>query len=401
MAVIDFLKEKKRREKADDIDYREKIRAHRLSVFFRTVIIVGVIAAVIAVLNLTWKDRTFTEMSVETSVPVSVVTGASIRNLGGSLLIYSKDGASCIDPKGRAVWNRSYEMQSPLLSINGSTMAIGDYNGRNLFVANKDTLLGSIKTNLPIRSVSVSDNGVVAAVLDDNEVTRIYVYDGNLDTEEPIVMAKATMNKSGYPVSVALSPNGKLMMVSYFYVDSGSMKSSVAFYNFGEVGSNETDNYVSGYDYMNSVVPYVQFMDNDSAFGVSDDRIIFFDGSEKPQNSATAMLSEEVRGVYYSADYVGLVFRDQTGEALYRLDIYNASGTKLQSLNFNIEFTDIVFSKDQVVIYDGNECLISTVRGQEKYAGPFPAATRFLLPSSSVYRYELVTQEEMLTVKPK
>ena len=401
MAVIDFLKEKKRREKNDDIDYREKIRAHRLSVFFRTVIILAVLAAVIVILNITWRDRTFTEMAEDSSSPVSVVTGATIRNLGGNLLIYSKDGASCIDPKGRAIWNRSYEMQSPLLSVNGSTMAIGDYNGRNIYVANKDMLLGSIRTNLPIRSVSVSDNGVVATVLDDNEITRIYVYDGNLDTEDPIVMTKATMNKSGYPVSVALSPNGKLMMVSYFYVDSGSMKSSVAFYNFGEVGSNETDNYVSGYDYMNSVVPYVQFMDNDSAFGVSDDRIIFFEGSEKPQNCATAMLSEEVRGVYYSSDYVGLVFRDQTGESLYRLDIYNAAGTKIRSMNFDIEFTDIVFSKDQVVIYDENECLISTVRGQEKYAGTFPDATRYLLPSSSVYRYVLVTEDMMKTVELK
>ena len=81
-------------------------------------------------------------------------------------------------------------------------------------------------------------------MLDDAEVVRIYVYDGNTNTDEPIIESRATMDKSGYPVSISLSPNGKLMVVSYLYVDSGNMKSSVAFYNFGEVGKNETDNFV-------------------------------------------------------------------------------------------------------------------------------------------------------------
>lgn len=395
MAIIDFKKEKEKRDKNADVDYREKIRAHRLSVFFRSLIIAAVVILVIVLLNLTWQDKLFTEITVVNSSPVSVVTGSNVRNLGGSLLIYSKDGVSCVDEKGRAVWNRSYEMQSPIVSISQNTVAIGDYNGRNIYVANKEKLLGTIRTNLPIRSVSVSDNGEVAAVLDDSDVVRIYVYDGNQDTETPIVMAKATMNKSGYPVRIALSPNGKLMMVSYFYVDSGSMKSSIAFYNFGEVGSNETDNYVSGYDYVNSVVPYVGFLDNDSAFGISDDRIIFFDGGEKPVNHATSLLNEEVMGVYSDTRYVGLVFRDQTGEALYRLDIYNDSGTLVNSLFFDLDYTDIVFSKDQVVIYSDTECLVRNIKGQERFAGLFPAAVKILLPTSQAYRYVLVTDESI------
>lgn len=396
MAVIrDFIKEKERRQLDSDVDYREKIRAHRLSVFLRAAAAILIAAVVIAALHILWRDKTFTGINVTNSAPVSVVTGATVRNLGGSLLIYSKDGASCIDPKGKAIWNRSYEMQSPIVAISGSTVAIGDYNGREIYVANKDGVLGTVRTSLPIRSVSVADNGVVAAVLDDSDVIRIYVYDGNKDTSDPVIQAKATMNKSGYPISLSLSPNGRLMMVSYFYVDSGTMKSSVAFYNFGEVGNNETDNYVSGYDYVDSVVPYVQFMDSDSAFGVSDDRIVFFNGSEKPTNNASAMLSEEVLGVYYSTDYVGLVFRDTTGEALYRLDVYNSSGNKTASISFDIEYTDILINKDQIVIYDGNECLITTVKGQEKFSGLFDGNVNILIPTTSTYRYLLVTGESL------
>lgn len=395
MAIIDFFREKQKRQLNSDIDYREKIRAHKLSVFLKTTVTICVVIVLFVLANIIWNRKTFTDVSVTNSYPVIVATGATAKNLNGSLLIYSKDGASCIDSKGKAVWNQSFEMQSPIVSICGSTVAIGDYNGRTIYVANNSRLLGTVKTNLPIRALTVSDNGVVAAVLDDMNVTRIYVYDANKDTSEPIVEAKASMNKSGYPMDVALTPNGKIMMVSYFYVDSGNMKSSIAFYNFGEVGSNESDNYVSGYDYVNSVIPYVTFLDNDSAFGVADDRIIFFNGSEKPTNIATTMIDREVYGVYHSKDYVGLVFADETGESKYRLDVYNAAGNKISSVLFDIEYTDIVFSNDQIIIYDGNRMMVANMKGTVKYNGSLNSNAYLLIPTNSSYRFMLVGSSSM------
>ncbi|MDE7285661.1 MAG: hypothetical protein K2N55_02280 [Lachnospiraceae bacterium] len=329
------------------------------------------------------------------------VQGATVENLGGNILLYSKDGASCIDPMGNTVWNRTYEMQTPLFSICGQVAAIGDYNGRSIYVMDKNGEKGTVNTNLPIRDFCVSANCVVAAVLDDANITRIYVYNGNENTETPIIYGKATMDKSGYPVSVSLSPNGHLMAVSYLYVDSGKMKSSVAFYNFGEVGKNETDNYVSGYDYLDTVIPYVQFMDNDSAFAVSDDRIVFFQGTEKPLNIASNLLEEEVQSIYYNENYVGLVFINQSGESAYRLDVYNASGSRIHSQFFDIEYTDIVFHKDQIIIYNDLECQICNIKGVDKFAGSFEKSTSLVIPTSSVYKFVTVTSDSIETIELK
>ncbi|MCR4991016.1 MAG: DUF5711 family protein [Lachnospiraceae bacterium] len=395
MAIIDFFKEREKRQYDTEIDYRERIRAHKLSVFLKTVTICGGLVVLLVIMNVLWKSKTFSDLSVQDSYQVSVVAGASARNLNGYLLISSKDGVSCVDDKGKAIWNQSYEMQSPIVATCGSTVAIGDYNGRVIYVANKEKILGTVKTNLPIRSIAVSDNGVVAAVLDDTDVIRIYVYDGNTDTSEPIVQAKATMNKSGYPISVSLSPNGKIMMVSYFYVDSGNMKSSVAFYNFGEVGSNETDNYVSGYDYVDTVIPYIRFMDSDSSFAVSNDRIAFFNGKEKPVNVASALTDSEILGIYNNENYVGLVFADTTGTALYRLDVYNSLGNLVGNIYFNMDYLDIVFNKDQVIIYDDNEIQILGVKGNVKYAGMLPENANLIIPTNSAFRYLVVGRESM------
>ena len=400
--IRDYLKEKEKRQNVTQgTNYKEKIRSHKLTVFYRMLLVMALIVGVIFFLVVQWRDKVFTESMITSSAPLTIVHGATVENLGGNILLYSKDGASCMDAGGNAVWNRTYEMQAPMLSICGTTVAIGDYNGRSIYVMNKTGEKGIVNTNLPIRKVCVSENCVVAAVLDDAEVTRINVYNGNENTDEPIVYSKATMDKSGYPVSISLSPNGKLLMISYLYVDSGTMKSSVAFYNFGEVGKNETDNYVSGYDYLNTIIPYVQFMDNDSAFGVSDDRIVFFSGGERPVNVSSALLDEEVQSIYYSDKYVGLVFRNQTGESAYRLDVYNDNGNKIHSELFDLEYTDIVFNKDQIIIYSDQECSICNMKGVDKFTGSFGGDTALIIPTASVDKYVTVTMDSIDNVELK
>ena len=400
--VRDYLKEREKRQSVTkSIDYKEKIRSHKLTIFYRVVLSVLLAAVLIAFLLVQWKNKVFTYITVTASYPITVVQGATVENLGGNILLYSKDGASCINPMGNTVWNRTYEMQTPLFSICGQVAAIGDYNGRSIYVMDKNGEKGTVNTNLPIRDFCVSANCVVAAVLDDANITRIYVYNGNENTETPIIYGKATMDKSGYPVSVSLSPNGHLMAVSYLYVDSGKMKSSVAFYNFGEVGKNETDNYVSGYDYLDTVIPYVQFMDNTSAFAVSDDRIVFFQGTEKPLNVASNLLEEEVQSIYYNENYVGLVFINQSGESAYRLDVYNASGSRVHSQFFNIEYTDIVFHKDQIIIYNDLECQICNIKGVDKFTGSFEKSTSLVIPTSSVYKFITVTSDSIETIELK
>ena len=400
--VRDYLKEREKRTSGMvPANYKEKIRTHRLTIFYRGALILVLIASLVAFLVVQWKNKIFTESVNVNSAPITIVQSAKVEKLGQNILLYSKDGASCINNTGGVLWNQTFEMQSPMVSICGDVAAIGDYNGRTIYVVNSTGQLGTVKTNLPIRDIEVSQNGVVATVLDDSEVTRIFLYDGNADTETSIVDIKASMDKSGYPVNMSLSPNGKMLAISYLYVDDGEMKSTVAFFNFGEVGKNESDNYVSGYDYLNTIVPYVQFMNNSAVFAVSDDRIIFFEGSEKPANIASSLIGEEIQGVYYNEEYVGLVFRDQTGTSIYRLDVYNTSGSKVSSQFFDIEYTDIVFNKDQIIIYNDMDCRIFNINGVDKFSGEFEKPVSLLVPTSSTYKYTVVTSSSIDTMELK
>lgn len=397
--VRDYLKKREKRESDNPrISYREKIKSHKFTIFYRMMLAIILIAAIGAATYIQWKNKVYTESLVVASTEISITQDANLMPFDGYLLNYSKDGAGCMDTKGNAVWNQTFEMQNPIVDICQNVVAIGDYNGRTIYVMNTSGPMGSITTNRPIRNLCVASNGVVAVVLDDTDVTLIYLYDSQ---GNELVHFRTTMKESGYPVSVSISPSGELVCVSYLFVDSGQMKSSVAFYNFGAVGQNSTDNYVSGYDYLNTIVPFTRFLDNKSVFAVSDDRIMFYSGSQKPVSSAENLLNEDVQSIYYGGEYVGLVFNSTESSNRYRLDVYHKSGELARQIEFDIEYSDILFHEDQIIIYNETECCIYNINGLEKYAGKFNKSVRTLIPLKTSYSYMMVTPDSIDTIELK
>lgn len=386
------------KESKPRISYREKIKSHKFTIFYRMTLIMILIAAVTAGVYVQWKNRIYTENTIVSSIETTITPDKKLMPLAGYLLSYSKDGASCMDAKGNAVWNETYEMQNPIIDMCQNVVAIGDYNGRNIYIMNTSGSMGNITTTKPVRDFSVAANGVIAVVLDDKEVTLIYLYDAQ---GNELVHFRTTMSESGYPVSVSISPNGQLLCVSYLYVDSGQMKSSVAFYNFGAVGQNSTDNYVSGYDYLDTVVPFTRFLDNKTAIAVSDDRIMFYSGAQKPVSIAENLVSDDIQSVYYGEEYIGLVFNSTESGNRYRMDVYSKAGQLVQTIEFDIEYTDIVFHNDQIIIYNETICFIYNSNGVQKYAGNFDKSALTLIPLSSGYRYMVVTPDSIDTIELK
>lgn len=398
--VREYLRSReKRKSEGRNINYKEKIRSHKLSAFYRGVLTAALIAALGAAIYISWKNRAYTESVITSAIPLTKVEGSVYRALGTSILTYSKDGANCMDAKGNVMWNQTYEMQNPIVDINGSVVAIGDYNGRTIYIMNETGSLGEITTNMPIRNFCVASNGVVAAILDDAAYTRINLFDtaGNI-----LVNAETTMDKSGYPIDIAISPNGELFAISYFYLNGGSMKTSIAFHNFGAVGQNlSSDRFVSGYDYQGTVVPFIRFMNSSTVFAVSDDRIMFFTGNQKPLSEMENLLNEEVQGIFYNEQYVGLVFLNTESEEKYRMDVYNTKGNIIANKYFDIEYQDIVFYQDNILIYNETEYSVNNINGVERFSDQFNDMVYLLAPTAKSNRFIMMTQDAMNILEMK
>lgn len=386
--IRNYLKEK-------EGDYKEKIRRHRQSKLRFFCIVAGIIAFVTLSLFLYHKLRIYNNYTIKEVTQRTESSASVTLQIGENMVSYSKDGASCVDVKGNKVWNQTYEMQKPIASATSNSIVITDYNGRSIYVMDSEKILGTISTNMPVKNVAVSESGIVAAVLEDGSTTWIYVYDakGNV-----LVYSKTKMSNSGYPIAVALSPDATLMAVSYLYVDSGVMRSSIGFYNFGEVGQNELHNYVSGFNYTDSVVPYVKFLNNEVAVAVADDRIMFYKGDQKPAVLGETLISEEILSVFSSKEYVGLVFKNTEGVTKYHMDLYNIEGEKKDTLEFDCEYTDIVITEETILIYNKNEWNVYTIGGRTKFSGVYENNIQKIIPTDNIEDYVIVTDETLENV---
>lgn len=392
-----FLVEKEEKtSKKEKGSLNSQIARHRILTFYKVCAVLGIVAAIAIYAYFEWKNTVYTDYVVQQEYDWSKSAEAHSMNLNGTLFSYSKDGMSCTDNHGKVIWNQTYEMQNPMVRTCQNVVAVGDYNGRTIYVSSSEEIMGSIDTTMPIRDFCVAANGVVAVVLDDSTVTAISLY--SVSGEE-LVGFRTTMSKSGYPIALDISDDGRQVAVSYLKAEDGEISTSIGFYNFSSVGQNYTDNLVGGYGYADAVVPMVEFMNGESSFAVADNRLMFYQGRQKPENIANIMINNEIQSVYYNEKYVGLVFRNMTGETAYSLDIYDAFGNKEQTIHFNQEYNEIMFREEGIIIYNDEECVIYDWEGRIKYEGLFKERIECILPLGNIARYILVTSDSIQMIK--
>lgn len=373
----------------------ERRKAFRI---IRILVILLILVGVGAFLYSRYRGKIYEEYDVIQTVSRNKVDGATDVKLGNSILTYSRDGAHSVDVKGVITWNQTFEIQDIQLATCMNVSAICGYNGHEIYVQSSESQLGQIQTNLPIKSIAVSATGRVTAVLEDTNVMWLNTYEAD---GKNIYEGQFHMNQSGYPSAISLSPNGDLLAVSFIFVEEGNIVTNVAFYNYGPVGDNQSDQLVSTFTYQDMIVPEIHFMTNGAAFAVGDGRLMFYSGEQVPTTKKEHILDKEVKAVYYDQNYVGLVFASDKPEARYLLEVFNSSGDKVSERYFDMDYLGIFFEEKNYVIYSATDCVIYSVSGTKKYEGKFEKNVSLMIPTDSPYRYRVVTDSSIDVIQLK
>ena len=396
MAIFSFLK--KDTEPGDEIrkDFGSQVARHRFLVAMRIVAIAAILIFAVVAFYISYTNKEYTEYEIVTEEDRMDSEVAIYIPYNGNVIKYSQDGAEAFQGNNTPIWNETFEMQNPMVDTCENYAAIGDFKGNRVFTIASDGVNGEIETKLPISRFCISRQGVVAVAIEDEDETKINLYSSS---GELLATVKSTMNQSGYPVDITLSPDGQKLGVSYVRIEEGKLKSSVAFYNFGEVGQNETDNYVSGYDYIDTVIPRLKFINNDTAVAVGDNRFVVYKGSQKPVSHAETFVNDEIQSVFYGDNAVGIVYLNTGLDNKYLIEVYNDEGELILSLPFDIEYTDIVLKNDYIIIYNETECTIYRNNGMTKYSGEFKDPVLLMVPTDNKTKYVLVNRDGVETIR--
>lgn len=358
MKIVQKIKEWKRN--------RPKFRRSK-----KKLVITGVVLVVVAGLAIGGKilvDRwQFKSYKVITRTELEdTTTTAAYAEFGDYMLKYGGDGVTLLNAQGEEVWNAPQTMGNPVVAMRGEYCVIYDKKGTDIGVYNIDGKVVDIQTKLPVEKVCVNPQGITGVILADGETTWIHVYDkkGN-----ELVTAKTSVDSPGYPVDLSLSDNGQLMAVSYLCVKNNQPASFMAFYNFGNTGQNQMDNQVSGYNYVGTLIPQVDYLSDAQALAFSDDGFLTYSGKQIPEESNQITLDDDILSVFHDDQYVGLAYKSGKEKQPYEITLYTTGGREKATFTVDFAFDHVAISKDQIFVYNEKEVGIYTVKGYCRYRG--------------------------------
>lgn len=305
----------------------------------------------------------------------------------GGVLEYSKDGVAMLEKSGDEIWNHPCQMSNPFVDICNDSVAVADKGGTSILVFQKDGLKGEIQTTRPIENVAVSSQGIVAALLKDEDMPQVICYDakGNI-----LVEHKATFSSTGYPIDIALSHDGNDLMVSYLKVNGSVMEASVVYYNFAEAGADKAEHRVAELQYENAIAPIVEFLKKNISLIVTDHSFSLMKGLEAPEKICEVELEKEIKSVSYNEEMIAFVLKN-AGDNGYELRTYSLNGQAIYSLEFDGEYGNIKIVGDKVFMFDGSKCAIYNGIGICKYSGNLEMQIMNMFPALGYEKYTVIS----------
>lgn len=383
----------------DTEEYRKKIREHRLKLMKRTTIAVLVVFLIGAGVGLYTALRHYEDFDIRFSTERSDTEATRFAEFCGNILKYSNDGAFYTDGQNELIWNQTYEMADPQIDICKDYLAIYDKEGTHIYIMDKSGQQGSIETTMEIDQVCVASQGTIAVLMTKDSIGYLALYDRN---GKNLAQGGIHGEKGGYPIAIALSHDAIKLAVSMLDINGGSVKSTIAFYNFGSVGQNEIDNCVGINSYPDMVIPELKFVSNDTVAAFGDSEILIFEGTQKPQLTTEIPLEKEVDSIFYNESYIGAVTRNEDETMSNHLVIYSMAGNKVIEKDIAAEYSSIEFmSNNEVCILNENICDIYTIRGIYKFHYEFDEEISKIIPGESGLNYTLVLKNATERVRLK
>ncbi len=367
---------------------RRWIAAHRLGLFVSVLLVAVLLAA--AVLN---RVRTYNDYTVRAYTELQDSAGTHYAGFGGNLLKFSADGAFYTDLSGTLLWNDTYEMTNPSADQAGDYLILYDERGTQIRLLAPEGRVCAIQTSMPIAACRVSENGMVAVLMQDHDTGYIHIYrsDGSV-----YASGEVHLDNSGYPIAMAIGSGGQTLVLSLLDINAGDVKTTLLFYNFGRLGAEKDDHIVGRFSYANMVIPELETLDGEHVCAFGDNELVVFDVKGTPEAAAQIFSPDKIRMVFHCKSAFGFVTggTEEDGTNVSHVKVYTAGGSLKYETDITEEFQELwMLSNGELAAVNEEELLLLSPNGERKFAYIFDSDVRCLLPQESAREYVIVRSQ--------
>lgn len=335
--------------------------------FIITVVIMALVALAVVGIVLLVKYHKYTEYSLTSVIEMSnTEENTRFYLYGDGYLKCASDGVTYFN-ENRILWNEDYSMLQPVSDICGDYIAVADVGQKTVYLYDRSGFVNKISVSSKIVDVEVTRAGVVAAVVNEDQISKLEIKDRNGDE---IMSSKSIFSSNGYLMDVDLSDDGQKMAAIYINVDKGTLKSKVVFYDLSNGENAEKINNWVFNQYESVLLTNIRFLENNNVCVVGDTALSFYKFGNTPELVYEELERQSIIQVLMFNDrYVGMISDDPDTETTYTIKVYDSTGNTVLEKGTDFSLTKAVFAGENVMMYAGNECLMYSFDGIEKYHG--------------------------------
>lgn len=366
-------------------ELKKKVREHKKQQIRKLAIVVGICVGVLVALYIIAQVKTYSDYKVIDSIERADTSATQFSLFKGKLLKYSNDGAIYTDTENNTVWNQTFEMDNPIMVMNDNYVAFADVDGQVVYILNEEGLQGTVNTNMSIKKIDIAQHGTIAVLMENQQTSYLAIY--NLKGDK-LAEGGIHMENSGYPLDIALSDSGENLAVSILDINSGSVKTTLSFYNFGTVGQNQIDNIVNTFSYAGSVVSQLEYVDDNTMLGFSDQGVMIYKGDQIPDQTQEVLVTTEIKSIFYDDSYFGLIMQDKESSTGRKMSIYDLNGSEVTSVNLDMGYERVYFLENhEICVLGEKECQIFTRYGINKFEGNFKNELYYVISKLGIRDY--------------
>lgn len=370
--------------RADEINKGKKRKSKYISI----AIIIALLLLITIILIIRHNTKNYESFKLKSTTDLVGLDSSKVVSYKNGILKISRDGAETISAEGKQIWNISYNMKDPIADVNGNFAVIGDRGQKSVYIVNGSGVTNSIETLYPVVEVQVATQGVAAILMDNGTQDFISIY--SMDSSQPLADVTTLTAQDGFPISIALSDDGTKLVTSYVKVENDTILSQVTFHNFGDVGQNHIDQLVGSWSF-SEFVPKIEFLTNNVVAVFTEKGIILYSMEEIPTELINETYSQNIKDIFYTSSYVGVVLEAEVGASTNKILAYNMSGKKILDSSLDVSYQRIAAGDEFLVFYDELSCAVFDLKGNKKFQDTFSIAVNSLMQGRSSQEFLAVT----------
>lgn len=345
-----------------------------------------------------WWQKPYDTYGIVSSQELTTDSSVRYAVYGQGYITYDRDGVRAFTASGEQLWNASYNLKNPIIAVCEPYTAVADKGAGQFYIIDNKGTTNTFSISGKIADIAVAVQGVTAVLATEKDRDHIYLFEPN--KREQLVDIMIMTKQNGFPMAIALSQDGKKLVTSYLSTEGGALKSWVTFYNFGDVGQNFVDQMVGSYAF-DAIVPEVAFLTNEMVIVGGDNSISLYRMTEVPKVRMNENFDMQIKSIFYSSTYTGVVLKGKTGEQ-DKLFLYNNNkAKKVLEIDFTYEYNDIYTQQEDIVLYGGQEMTILRTNGKLKFHTTFSKNVKYVFGVDNKEKYLVIGDQvaELIQLK--